>query len=208
MSKPRRRRAPRRTKTTLLIVCEGEKTERNYFDKLHRVEAVRHAYAVTVKKGKGGSRLQIVQEAVDRKNDPGKDYDEAWCVMDVERLDTEEAREDLASAVELAGENGITLCLSNPAFEVWLLSHFLRTSRHFNDCDAVVQKLDKHWQTAFRQPYAKNDRRIYEKLAPLTNAALENAKNVREKDHDADADTADCNSCTEVYRLVGKLLGG
>jgi hypothetical protein len=188
-------------------VCEGRETERNYFDKLKREDAVTSRLHVTVKKGKGGSRLQIVQEAVDRKNEPGKDYDEAWCVMDVERLDTEDARKDVASAVELARQNGITLCLSNPAFEVWLLAHFLRSSQHFNGCDAVIQDLDKHWERAFRQPYAKNDEHIYEKLASRTSAALENAKDVREKDHGGKEDTADCNSSTEVYRLVGKLLG-
>ncbi len=161
-----------------------------------------------MKRGKGGSRLQIVQEAVDRKNDRGKESGETWCVMDVDRLDSEEARDDLAAAEQLAQENGIRLCLSNPAFEVWFLAYFQRTSHAFIDCDAVIVELDKHWQTAFGQPYSKGDERIYERLASRTSDAPENARNVREQDRDAEPDIAECNSSTEVYRLVARLVGG
>ena len=73
-----------REKTTVLIVCEGKETERNYFDQLKRDEPTRQNFSITVKRGKGGSRQQIAQFAVDRKNDVDADYDQVWCVMDVE----------------------------------------------------------------------------------------------------------------------------
>ena len=64
------------------------------------------------------------------------------CVLDTESLETIQAKEDLAAARQEAVHNGITLYLSNPAFEVWLLAHFRRTSRSFKDCDAVIVELN------------------------------------------------------------------
>jgi len=52
-------------------------------------------------------------------------------------------RDSLEKAVKLLKENGITLCLSNPAFEVWLLAHFKRVTRSFKDCNAVIVELKK-----------------------------------------------------------------
>jgi len=37
-------------------------------------------------------------------------------------------------------------------------------------------------------------------------AALDNAKAVRERDHPPGADILNCNSSTDVYKLVGRLL--
>ena len=133
----------------MLIVCEGRETERNYLDSLKREDAVTRRFAVTVLKGRGGSRLQIVQRAVDLMNDRDRDFDEVWCVLDVERLDTEESRNDLKEAVRIANQNHVALCPSNPAFEVWFLAHFIRSSRQFNDCDAVILELNKHWKSEF-----------------------------------------------------------
>lgn len=203
-----RRPGRRRERKTVLIVGEGRETEPNYFHGLKREDRVREAYAVTVKRGKGGSRVQIVRDVIDRMNEPGKDYDETWCVMDVERLDSEEARKGFVDAVELAKDNDIHLCLSNPAFEVWLRAHFIRSSRHFNDADAVIVDLNKRWCKRFNgAEYSKSDEGIHEKLAPLTEEAIGNARDVREKDHAGKGGTENCNSSTEVYRLVETLRG-
>ena len=126
-------------------------------------------------------------------------------MLDVERLDTVEARNDLRAAVRIAGENQITLCLSNPAFEVWILAHFIRSSRFFNDCDAVILELNKHWKREFRIEYAKNDHRIYDRVADRVPQAIENAREVREQDHGEKGDIAACNSATDMYRLAEYL---
>jgi len=201
----RSRRCQRRPlRKRLLIVCEGRETERNYFDQLKREDWPGQNLAVTVKRGKGGLREQIAQFAVERKNDSSEGYDEVWCVMDVE---DPSHRESLDRALILLRRNSIKPCLSNPAFEVWLLSHFERTATAFIECDAVVTHLNKHWQKRFGVDYDKADRRIFGRLAELVCVAIENAKWVRETHHRLELATADCNSSTEVYRLVGKLVG-
>lgn len=190
---------------TILIVCEGRETERNYLDGLKRVDDVARSFTITVQRGRGGSREQIVSHAVDcrlRKKDV---FDETWCVMDVEANQTESSRADLRRAVDLATKEDIRLTLSNPSLEVWLLAHFVRSSRSFRDADALIVELNKHWQTAFSKDYAKADDRIFELLESRTQIAGSNAEQVRERDHPAGSPIEDCNSATEMYRLVRRL---
>jgi len=199
----RRRGASRPRKTTVLIVCEGKETERNYFDRLKRDEPTRRHFAITVKRGKGGSRQRIAQFAVDRKNDIDADYDQVWCVMDVENP---QALDEMQEALDLLKAESISPALSNPAFEVWILAHFEKTGAAFLTCDAVVTRLNKHWQQNFFADYDKADGRIYQRLASSTDQAISNAKWVREQHHTNDC-IIHCNSATDVYRLVGLLRG-
>lgn len=197
----RRRGVSRPRKTTILIVGEGKETERNYFDRLKRDEPTRRHFSITVKRGKGGSRQQIAQFAVDRKNDIGADYDQVWCIMDVE---SPQVLGEMQEALDLLKAESISPALSNPAFEVWLLAHFERTGTGFLNCDAVIARLNTHWQRHFAADYDKSDGRIYQRLAPSTDQAIFNAKWVREQHHTNDC-IIHCNSATDVYRLVGIL---
>ncbi|NIA15638.1 MAG: hypothetical protein GWP08_16365 [Nitrospiraceae bacterium] len=203
---PTRRSQPRKEKTTILLVCEGRKTEPGYFHALKLEDDVVCAFTVTVKKGRGGSRLRIVDNARKHKDSLRAPPDETWCVMDVEALQSPESRTDFEDAIKLANANNIILCLSNPAFEVWPLAHFKRTSRHFNDCDAVITELNKHWKECFGNTYEKAADTIYKKLSSRTQTAATHAKDVLRWDHGGCSEVAKCNSSTEVYRLVEKLL--
>ena len=132
----------------------------------------------------------------------GEEYDEIWCVLDVEEP---EKLDQLKKALALAEENGISVCLSNPSFEIWFLAHFEKKAGAYNDCDAVIVQLDKHWQKSFHQAYSKNDTRIYNRLKPQRDEAVSNAEWVLEKHH-KETTSAKANSSTEVYRLVKKLI--
>jgi len=188
-----------------LIVGEGRETEPNYFDGLKREDAVRARFRITVKRGPGISPERVVEEAVKYKNQAAvrsEDYDEVWCVMDTEGP---EKRQSLAKALRMAREHDIKVCLSNPAFEVWFLSHFERSAGFFLDGGAVIVKLNKHWLKHFSREYEKADDRLYHRIAGRTSTAVANAQWVREVHHREKKDMADCNSSTEVYLLVKKL---
>ena len=206
-SRIRRTVQKRKLKKTILIVCEGEKTERYYLDGLKREETVSEAFAITVVPGKGGSRSQIIERAINQKAQR-KGMDVFLCVLDTESLETMQAKADLAAARQEAARNDITLYLSNPAFEVWFLAHFRRTSRSFRNCDAVIVELDREWSAAFRQPYNKSDDGAYQRLEERTQAAIANAKDVVEIDHREKADIVNRNSRTDFYQLVERLLSG
>ena len=208
MRKRTRRTAQRKKlKKTILIVCEGEKTERNYLDSLKREETISQVFAITIVGGKGGSRSQIIERAINQKAQR-KGMDIVLCVLDTESLETMQAKADLAAARQEAAHNDITLYLSNPAFEVWFLAHFKRTSRSFRNCEAIIVELDKEWRKAFRQPYDKSDDKVYRRLAGRTQDAITNAKNVAEIYHREKPDIAERNSSTDFYRLVERLLSG
>jgi hypothetical protein len=70
----------------------------------------------------------------------------------------------------------------------------------------VVGELNRHWQPTFDRDYEKNDKDVYAKLADRTRTAVDNARTVREQDHGNQNDVVECNSSTEVYRLVTQLL--
>jgi hypothetical protein len=160
-----------------------------------------------VKEGKGGSCLAVVHQAIaelEKAAARGEDFDEVWCVFDVEQAGQ---KKQVIKARALADQHRIRLALSNPCFEVWLLAHFDRTKKAFADCDAVIKALNKHWQSGLGQDYEKNDEKVYERLTSRTETAIDHARNVREQDWAASADIIDCNSATDVYLLVGRLLG-
>lgn len=202
-----RRPPPRRPgMIPVLIVCEGRETEPNYFYGLQEDEAVRQHFRVVVKKGKGGSCLAVVQLAVaefDKAAARGEEFDEVWCVCDVEQAGR---RQQVIEARTLAGRHGIRLALSNPCFECWLLAHFVRTAKAFADCEKVVEELNKHWRRAFERGYEKNDEQLYGRLADRTGSAIDSAQKVRKKDWASSPNIVECNSATDVYLLVGRLL--
>ncbi len=203
----RRRSRHRAEKIRILIVCEGRETEPNYFRGLREEESVRQNFRVEVRKGKGGSCLAVVHQAIaelEKAAIRGEDFDEAWCVFDVEQAGQ---REQVIQARQLAGRHEIRLALSNPSFEVWLLACFVRTKAAFAHADAVIEELNKHWRRAFERAYEKNDEQLYARLADRTRTGIVNARRVREQDWASAPDIIDCNSATEVYLLVEHLLG-
>lgn len=151
--RPRRRREIRKT---ILLVCEGSKTEPNYFDWLQdklRLKSV----TLEIVRGEGGGIKSVVDAAVRLRKlradqvrlSPGTiDYEEVWCVVDTEVPHDEHIWESHAAT---ARDEGLRLAWSNPCFEYWLLLHFEKTGSRFNACKAVVEKLVGH-----RSNYRKN----------------------------------------------------
>lgn len=200
----RSRNLPQRK--TMLIVCEGKETEPNYFHCLKCAPVPSKKFAITIKSGRGRSPLSVVNEADkwqktrDKANAP---YDEVWAVFDTEGG---ESRESLIKAINKAEEKNINTAISNPCFEVWILSHFEKSASAFSLPEQAEKRLNSKWKKAFDgQEYSKSAADIYRKISENTDAAIENARAVREEHH-KDVAIQDANSATEVYVLVQKLL--
>lgn len=201
----KRSKRSRPLKRTILIVGEGV-TEHCYFDGIKREDVIAEHYAITVKKGKGKIPKEQVEQAIALKKEAARrkeNYDKAICVLDTE---TPDCRQNMEDARVLARPKDIELILSNPSFEVWLLSHFLRTSRSFLNAADVEKELNTKWQRNFGLTYNKTDKSLYKHIASRTRDAINNAKAVQEQDHSDKPDILDCNSATEVYKLVEELL--
>src|SRR5437867_9967969 len=83
-----------------LIVCEGEKTEPNYF-KSFRVPGV-----VLKVLGIGQNTIRLVREAIKRKREG--DYDQIWCVFDRNSVPPQHFND----AIDLAEREGIKVAYS------------------------------------------------------------------------------------------------
>lgn len=131
-SQPRRKslkrgvgiRSPRKT---LLVFCEGERTEPEYLRALKRQPFVRDVAAVDLRvepRHEGAVPLTLVSVAADARSraiSEEAEIDEFWCVFDVEWPVN---HPNLRDALELARRNDIQLAISNPCFELWLILHF------------------------------------------------------------------------------------
>ncbi|OON73024.1 RloB family protein [Streptomyces tsukubensis] len=99
----------------LLVVCGAETTESDYLNGF-KAALKRRTLSVRVTE-RPGSPSQVVQYAAKRWGGSGGEFDQVWCVVDVD------AFEDLDRAQALARREAIELAVSNPCFELWLLLH-------------------------------------------------------------------------------------
>lgn len=203
-----RRRLPRRVSPRVLIVCEGQKTEFNYFSKLIQSAKLKCAAALIPRQCNGGSALVVVQRAVVIR-DQDSDFDRrrgdvVYCVLDVESHDPAKTA-SLARALSLAKREKLRLLLSNPSFEVWLLAHAGEFRRSF----ASPAALDKEMQRCLglsKQQLNQNPRQV-EPLLQKVEDAVVNARHVREDHFRRERETSKANASTDVYALVSFILG-
>lgn len=178
-------------KKRLLIVCEGEKTEPNYF-KSFRVTSV-----TVIIKGLGLNTVNLISAAIslkEKEKREGTPYDQIWCVFDRDSFSTE----DFNGALKLAEENSIEVAYSNESFEVWYLLHFSYLHSTVSRKD-YSEKLTK----CLGKQYMKNSKVMYEDLLEKQSEALKNSKKLLAsyESHNPETD----NPCTTVFKLVEEL---
>jgi RloB-like protein len=135
-----RRVGGRRPRKTLVVFCEGSRTEPDYLEALKRDPEVRARSAVELRvevTGSGAVPLTLVRKAVaarERARQEQDEVDEFWCVFDVE---WPRNHPHLVEAVALARRHDVRVAISNPCFELWLVLHF-HDQRSFLDTHAAV----------------------------------------------------------------------
>lgn len=73
-----------------------------------------------------------------RRGDQGTEYDEVWCVIDVE---APRPHDSLDRAIRLARDSGIEIAYANPCFELWLYLH-QRDSAGYLTTDQAIAKME------------------------------------------------------------------
>jgi RloB-like protein len=186
----------------ILILCEGRVTEPNYFRKFKDSEYFNEDKIQLDIKGKTG-RKNIDNAITSSIKDK---YDYIWYVIDFEKRDKEHI-ESIEKVIEYADKNDkLSICLSIPCFEVWILAHFRNTHKEFENCSAVIKEVKRHWEKKFKQKYDKADKEIFTKIKGCTNKAIENAKCVFENRHLDRDKIYEYNSSTEVYKLIEQII--
>ena len=193
----RRGRPFRDTHVRVLIVCEGSKTERNYFSDLATHYRLSDG-AVTVV-GLGETPERVVEEAKSRRyheSRAGDAYDKVFCVFD------RDEHTEFERASTMARKSGFELARSWPCFEFWFLLHFRYTRMPFarsgsnSPADACLHELKKYWPE-----YAKNLERLFQSLRNSLDDAKRHAIRVaREAEREDEP-----NPSTEVHKLVDYL---
>lgn len=208
-----RPRHPRKFSPRIIIACEGRKTEYNYFTKLNGSLGGKQRAALVVVPGKGGIPTNVVNQAIRQRKidrtsqrfDPDLG-DRVYAILDVEPHDRTKAQ-PLREALELAKKNEVTVLLSNPSFEVWLLCHVISASelrREFASPAEADALLKNKFGSNKEELNARPQR--YGRLLAAADDAVMVAREVHQQ-HRNCADLRNANACTEVYRLVEYLLG-
>jgi hypothetical protein len=194
-----KRRAPRLApRPRILVICEGEKTEPGYLNSLRITEKIRLIEIEIVEAA--GVPKTIVERAVRKKReakkratregDSSQQYDEVWCVFDVD------AHPNLAEALQQAHANEIQVALSNPCFELWVLLHFQNQTawidRHaaLSACRLYIRNYDK------KVSYAETRDRYPEAAARAQALDAQQRRNSQLGE----------NPTTWVYKLTERLL--
>lgn len=110
----KRKKNFKQTRKSFLIVCEGEKTEPNYFEKFRVPKKVFDVVGI------GANTTSLIRKAIKLRNNSNTTYDEVWCVFDRDSFPVQ----NFNNALSLATKNNIKVAYSNEAFEIWYLLHF------------------------------------------------------------------------------------
>ena len=189
-----RRQGVREVKQSFLIVCEGEKTEPDYF------KAFRMTAATVKAVGQAMNTMTLVSKAIsireaDQKRK--KVYDQCRVVFDKDDFPAK----DFNQAIRFAEKNGFRVAYSNQAFEYWFLLHYnLYTGAlHRSQYEDMLTKLTG-------MPYSKSEGYgavMYNLLLSRQQQAINNAETVlAEISH---GNPAEEESSTTVQSLVIEL---
>jgi hypothetical protein len=197
-----RKKAKKAPYAKVLIVCEGEKTEPNYFFGLKDHLELNSANVVVTGEC-GSSPISIIKFAFQRyreERDAGDPFDKVFCVFDRDTHETyHQALEQIDSAKPKDTFRAIT---SVPCFEYWLLLHFEYTttpivgSGNKSAGDRVIDELRK-----YLPEYKKGNGSVFEQLI----GQLDQAKAFADRSLKAVQVNGTDNPSTFVHELVEYL---
>lgn len=173
-----RKAATRPPYDRVLIVCEGEKTERQYFKDIGKHYQLSNNIEIVGTRGKPPQ--QVVKYAAKKLEDKQYDFERVYCVFD--RDEHPEFKNALYSAQKInkkLDKKSIQFKAipSNPCFEIWFLLHF----ESLTDKEITSRNLQKKLKKKYLPNYEKNAEGVFEKLGDKLNDALENCKKLRTK---------------------------
>ena len=196
--------ATRRQRPAILIVREGENTEKHYFEQFRLVT---HTFVFT---GAGTNTKSLVKLALKAKQQGN--YEQVWCVFDKDGFPLE----NFDNAIQQAVAAGFKVGWSNQAFEYWLLLHFEDHQGNGMDRKRYTDKLNGYLEKLGAYYDGEGSKTISNQLFAILEGGDEQGRSRRalaiqraKRIHGAfvaDGTTpAKSESCTTVYELVEEL---
>lgn len=205
MSRRKERRAPslyrrRQTKQpydVVLIVCEGAKTEPEYFRALINNLRLSTANIRICGKECGSAPKSVVDYAIEESNKT-IDYDRVYCVFDKDKHETYDE-----AVRKLQKNENMFVITSVPCFEFWLLLHFSDAEKPYGSsgskspCEELISDLKKYISA-----YEKGGQDVFSKTCHEIEKAIERAERLEQRQRNAGTE----NPSTKVHELVKYLI--
>ena len=192
----------------VLIVCEGTKTEPQYFEAFSGFKHGNYVYDVKTDGG-DGSPLNVVRQAIKlrkKAKDKGEPFDCTWAVFDKDDFKPSEFN----NAIEMAERHNIRCAWSNEAFEIWYVYYFddRNTAMSRTEYKKLITKRVRKNSLDKKFKYKKNILNIRRILCDSGNEeeAIKRAER-KHKIWGSNRQYHTHNPNTTVYKLVRLLLG-
>lgn len=188
---------------TIQIICEGQ-TEFLYFNSLVKFFRLNTANVIVLT-GKGSAPISIVDHGIEiARNTPN--IDRIACVFDYDNHESYERAISKLKNHKPKRCNKSTptykIITSNPCFEIWLLLHFLYTTKayHSTGNKSAAEKLMGDLRNEFPS-YAKGIAHWFDELKDKLDIAIKNAKKLSNHNNQ----TNSVNPATNIHELVEHL---
>ena len=188
----------------VLIVCEGAKTEPNYFKEIRDAYRLSTANKEICGEECGSDPLSVVNYAI-RKFREDKDYDRVYCVLDRDKHATFDAAIDKLGQTRLGKDVVFKAITSEPCFEFWLLLHFGYTTRQFcapgnaSNCELVISELNNR---KLIPGYKKGASNIFDLTKRMLSDAIKHAQQLQKHNHAVGSS----HPATNMHELVEYLI--
>lgn len=194
-----------------LIVCEGKKTEPNYFKSLKN-DLPKGVLDVCDFKivGTGHNTISLVNNAMTLRNkwqsQTNRTVDKLWIVFDRDSFSDQSFNSAIQTCI--ANNPNVDCAWTNEAFELWYLLHF-----HYYNTGIKRKQYQQLIEQNFKKKglidytYKKNSTEMYSLLKTYASVkdAINNAINL-EKIYVGQKNYSTQNPCTMVYKLVVELF--
>lgn len=186
-----------------LIICEGTKTEPNYFNELkHRIEEKEKNKLQIEVLGTGYNTRSLFDYARECVQKSANGYSRVWLVYDKDDFPAESfnVTEEMCRNYTSEGGTEYNAIWSNQCIELWFLLHFMYLQSDLHR-DEYYPKLTDC--LAGKGKYQKNREDIFEILFPYLKYAIQNAKKL-EKVNEGKTPSESAPG-TRVYYLMEEL---
>jgi len=183
----------RKQRDIVIIVCQGKRTEPNYFE--HFKGGSNFVLYIKKRAEDPISLMEYAKYLRENEFDFGP-KDKIFCVYDIDST----SEEALKKARAKASQYGISSCISNPCFELWYLLHFIYSTSCLNSYTDVKAELLK-----YIKDYEKS-RDVHNLLISKQINAINNAKKLEKHHTRSEIKSIRMrNPSTQVYEVVEYL---
>lgn len=200
----KRRESTRPIANKILIVCEGSKTEPEYFHAIRQRWRLATLQVLIVPSQGKTDPCNLVELAIEKRqeledDDRWEKGDRAWVAFDGDEH-IEKSLDAWNKALSRARGQKIELAITNPCFEFWYLLHF---QDHFAQ---ITRKKAEALLNKHLPGYDKAKSYYPETLEALTQFAIQRAEKIAAQIQRNDLDEFSNPCCSGLPTLVQNLL--